>query len=246
MITEKNKMDDSKKRMYNNYRMNLAKVFASIIIIVSSALITISAYAQDKKDSSANVGDPFEQMLDYSRPGKYHQLLADLVGNWTWKGRHFSGNSNPDSNKVVFEFSGTLVRKPFANGRFFIAELTSGKLQKLQMPIQDGKMKEVNAKEIRTEGYDNVKKKFVRTLINNHLGSDIEFSEGTYDPKTKTIFYEGEQELIPGMKSKEHEHFIIHDNDHYTIEYYREMDGMNYKATEINYTRAKAKSIIKH
>jgi hypothetical protein len=220
---------------------NFPKTLPSIIWIVLLALNTIPTFAQDKKDSSGNGDNVFNKMLDYSRPGKYHQLLADLAGNWTFKGRHFSGNPNPDSNKVVIEFSGTSVRKPFANGRFFIVELTSGKLQTLLSPIQDGKMIKVNAKEITTEGYDNVKRKFVLTRMANNIGSGMHYSEGDYDSTTKTIIYKRVDELVPGMKMKVQERFLILDNDHYTIEIYGERDGSIIKDTEINYTRVKRK-----
>jgi hypothetical protein len=198
--------------------------FAMFILTAS----TTPSFAQNKKDSSA---------LDYSHPGRYHQILADLAGTWNFKGRHFSGNPNPDSNKVIIEFHGNLVRKPFANGRFFIVELTGD--GKLQMPVQDGKMKEDNGRTIETEGYDNVKKKFVLTLIGNHVGSGIIFSEGSYDSTTKTISFESELELIPGMKIKVYEHFIILDNDNYRLEYYRERNGTTIKATEMICTRDK-------
>ena len=212
-----------------------------ITVIILSALITIPTFAQNTKDSSSNGDDTFNQMINYSRPGKYHKLLANLVGTWTWKGSHFSGNSNPDSNKVVMQFSGTLVRKPFANGRFFIVEQTSGKLQKLQIPIQDGKMIEDNAKTIATEGFDNVKKKFVLTIINNHIGSDIFFSEGNYDSTTNIITFDSEEELVPGIKIKTRELFIILGKDHYILEYYDEQNGKYVKNTEIDCTRIKGK-----
>ena len=229
---------DLKQSNRRESRTHIPKVFASITLIALSALITTPTFAQNSKDSSANEDETYNQMLDYSRPGKYHQLLANLVGTWTFKGGHFSENPNPDSNKVVFKFNGTLVRKSFANGRFFIVELTGGKLQ---MPIQDGKMKEVNAKSIETEGYDNVKKKFLLTVINNHIGSDISFSEGTYDSMTKTITFESEAELVPGMKIKAKELYIILDKDHYRLEYYDEQNGKYIKATEIDCTRVKGK-----
>lgn len=184
-----------------------------------------SLLAQAKKDSS---------MLDYSRPGKYHQLLADLTGEWTFKGRHFSGHPNPDSNKVVMEFGGRLVRKPIMNDRFFLAELTGGKSQ---IPVQDGKMIEDTVRDMMTEGYDNVKRKFVQTFINNHIGSCIIYYEGNYDPATKTIFYESEVEGLPGKKRKRYQHFIFHDNNHYTVEYYWERDGKKIKSNESILTR---------
>ena len=213
--------------------------FKSIILLSLLVFLMSPIFGQDKIDSLANGDNFFNKMLDYSRPGKYHQIVGDLVGAWAWKGRHYSGDPNPDSNKVEIEFSGTSIRKAFANGRFFITEAISDKDQKLQSPIQNGKMVEVNAEEITTEGYDNVKNKFVQTLIGNHLGSGLSYSEGEFDPTTKTIIYNRVDELVPGMTMKVIEHFIIQDNDHYTIEIYGERNGSIIKDTEINYTRVK-------
>jgi len=51
-------------------------------------------------------------MLDYSRPGKYHQLLADLAGTWTFKGTS-SESVDSVTSKVTEEITGTVVRKSF-------------------------------------------------------------------------------------------------------------------------------------
>lgn len=212
------------------------KASAMLVLVIAAGTLS---FAQSKKDSSAQGNNIFNQRLDYSRPGKYHQLLANLAGTWNFKASHYSGNPNPDSNKVVIAFEGSLTRKPFANGRFFIVELTGGKLQ---IPIQEGKMKEDNARSIETEGYNNVTNKFNLAFINNHIGSGIIYSEGNYDSTTKTISFEWEEELTPGMKRKVYEDFIILDNDHYRLEYYRERDGRKVKATEINCTRINAAS----
>src|SRR5262245_7649547 len=124
------------------FLINGSKILRSIVLITLSISIMAPNFAQSKKDSS---------MLDYSRPGTYHQLLADLIGTWSFQGKFYSENSNPDSNQVIGEFSGSLVRKPFADGRFFFVELTGGKIQ---MPIRNGKMKEVAAQRFEIEGYD--------------------------------------------------------------------------------------------
>ena len=242
MTLEKSNWTDFNELIQKVNGSNILKMFSSIMLVMLAAFFTTPVFAQNNKDtatskSSSNGDDTFNQMIDYSRPGKYHQLLADLVGTWTFKGRHFSGN--PDSNKVVFQFNGTVVRKSFANGRFFIVNTTGN--GKLQMPIQNGKMKEVSLQGIITEGYDNVKNKFVQTEISNHLGSDIAFFEGNYDSTTKTITFNGENELVPGMKTKVRELFIILDKNHYTLEYYDDQNGKYVKATEINYTRVKGK-----
>ena len=57
---------------------------------------------------------------------------------------------------------------------------------KMQMPGEDGKMKDMQFKGMGVEGYDNVKKKFVGSWIDN-MGTGIQFSDGTYDPATKTL-----------------------------------------------------------
>ena len=111
-------------------------------------------------------------MLDYSRPGKYHQMLADLEGNWTFEGNRIEWIDSVTS-KEGMKLAGSLTRKPFADGRFFIAELTTA--AKIDLPVKDGKMIKDYAKAIQTEGYDNVHNKFQLSYINNHIGSDITF-----------------------------------------------------------------------
>ena len=71
----------------------------------------------------------------------------------------------------------------------------------MKMPGADGKMKDMQFKGMGIEGYDNVKKKFVGSWIDN-MGTGIMMSEGTYDPATKTFTYTTDEEMMPGMKTK--------------------------------------------
>jgi hypothetical protein len=186
----------------------------------------------------SNADDNFNQMMEYSRPGKYHQLLGNLVGSWKFTGSHFEWVDSVTS-KVVVKLFGTAVRKSFANGRFFIVENITG--GKIQLPIQNGKMVEGNGKGIQLEGYDNVNRKFKMSYINNHIGSDIWNFEGNYDSTTRTITFDGETELVPGMKKKNRFHFILIDKDHYKWELEEEDNGKYRKASEMNFTRVKGK-----
>jgi hypothetical protein len=86
------------------------------------------------------------------------------------------------------------------------------------------------------EGYDNVKKKFVSSWIDN-MGTGIIFSEGTYDAATKTFTYHAEEEMMPGMKTKVREVIKITDNDHHLFEWYEDRGGTEVKTMEIHYTR---------
>lgn len=98
-------------------------------------------------------------------------------------------------------------------------------------------MVEGNGKAIQTEGYNNVKKKFQMSYINNHFGSGIWNFEGNYDSTTKTITFEGETEFVPGIKKKNHFLFIFIDKDHYKWEFEEEYNGKYRKASEMNFTR---------
>ena len=89
-----------------------------------------------------------------------------------------------------------------------------------------------------TEGYDNVKKKFVGTWIDS-MGTGIMMSEGDYDPATKTFTYTGEIEVMPGMKQKIREVVKITDQDHMDFEWYEDRGGKEVKTMEINYTKKK-------
>jgi len=88
------------------------------------------------------------------------------------------------------------------------------------------------------EGYDNVKKKFVGTWMDN-MGTGIMMSEGDYDPATKSFTYTSEMEPMPGMKTKVREVLKVTDKDHMTFEWYEDRGGQEAKTMEINYTRKK-------
>jgi hypothetical protein len=217
------------------------KFLASGILLIVAIFFTTIVFAQNNNDttksnSASNNDDAFNKMLDYSRPGKYHQMLADVVGTWKFEGNRLDWIDSVTS-KVGMKLAGSLVRKPFANGRFFIAELTTA--EKIQLPIQDGKMITDNAKAIQMEGYDNVHKKFQISYINSHIGSDIAYWEGSYDSTTKTITFDSYLENVPGMKMKIRFAFVFQDKNHFQWDYYFEQNGKYIKDTEMNFSRVK-------
>ena len=143
-------------------RLITKSYFAFSILFTATIFFSSTIFAQDDNDttkssSTSNEDDTFNKMIEYSIPNKYHQLLGDFVGSWKFTGSHFNWVDSVTS-VVGVKLSGTAIRKPFANGRFFIVDLaTDGKIQ---LPIQDGKMIEGYAKGIQIEGYDNVKNKY--------------------------------------------------------------------------------------
>jgi Protein of unknown function (DUF1579) len=170
-----------------------------------------------------------EQMAEMSKLNENHKLLSSLDGDWDYAIKFWM---SPDPNAKPQESKGTAVRKSIMGGRYVTMDVSG----KMQMPDQAGKMKDVMFKGMGIEGYDNVKKKFVASWIDN-MGTGIEFSEGTYDPATKTCTYSMEMEPMPGMKTQVREVVKVPDNKHMMLEWYETQGGTEKKTMEINYTK---------
>jgi hypothetical protein len=183
--------------------------------------------------SSTNGAPPdaemMKQMMELSKLNENHKLIGELAGTWTYTVKFWPAPGAPAQ-----ESKGVAVRKPTMEGRFYTLEVNG----KMQMPGPDGKMKDVEFKGMSLEGYDNVKKKFVGTWMDN-MGTGIMTSEGTYDPATKTFTYTGEYEAIPGMKQKIREVMKVTDKDHHSFDWYETRGDQEVKTMEIAYTRKK-------
>jgi Protein of unknown function (DUF1579) len=217
---------------------------AFFTILFAMAAFASSSLAQDQAASPAssptvatspvavpNEADMMKQMMDLSKLNENHKLLASLDGSWNYTIKFWM---NPDPNAKPEESKGSAVRKSIMDGRYVVMDVTG----KMQMPGPDGKMKDVTFKGMGLEGYDNVKKKFVESWVDN-MGTGIESAEGTYDPGTKTFTYTAEIEPMPGMKQQVRELVKIADKDHMSLEWYDSQGGQEKKTMEINYTRKK-------
>jgi hypothetical protein len=196
----------------------------SAVTATSPATTTTTAPAQP----GADMQKMMEMMMEMGKVGENHKVLAELAGNWT-----FTTKMWMDPAGKPQESKGTSTRKAIMDGRYFIAEHTG----KFKMPGADGKMKDMNFKGMAIEGYDNAKKKFVSSWIDN-MSTMIMNSEGTYDAATKTFTYNAECEMIPGKMTKIREVIKVVDKDHHTFEWYDNSHGPEAKTMEIAYTRA--------
>jgi hypothetical protein len=223
------------------------KIFSSLITILFATLLATPSFTQSPATSPATASAPsaaqpvtatgqpnpqemMKQMIEMSKLNENHKLLSSLDGSWNYTIKMWM---NPDPNAKPQESKGTATRKTVMAGRYVMMDVSG----KMQMPGEDGKMKDVQFKGMGLEGYDNVKKKFVGSWIDN-MGTGIEFSEGTYDPATKTFTYTSEMEPVPGMKSQVREVIKIADNNHMTLEWYENQGSGEKKTMEIAYIRA--------
>jgi hypothetical protein len=197
--------------------------------------LSTTCFAQDsttpKPDAKpGSMDDPqmMATMMALALPGENHKLLEATTGSWTYKGKWWM---HPDAPPL--EYSGTTTTKSLMDGRYFASEHSG----KMSMPGPDGKMMEMEFKGLATEGYDNAKKKFIASWIDN-MGTGIMLMEGTYDPATKTVTYTGEEEPMPGMKFKVRQSITYTDKDHHTMDFYEVHGGAEVKVMTIEYARS--------
>lgn len=230
------------------------KTSSLITIVFGTALVVTSAFAQtETKDqpptaatapanaavaaapaaqpSAEDMQKMMQQMMEFSKLNENHKLLSALDGTWSYTVKMWmDGNTSAKPQ----ESKGTAVRKSMMDGRFVEMDVTG----KMQMPSADGKMKDMTFKGHAMEGYDNVKKKFVSTWMDN-MGTGIMMAEGDYDAASKTLTYVGEFEMMPGMKQKIRETVKLTDKDHMTLEWFEDRGGQEMKTMQIDYTRGK-------
>ena len=199
--------------------------------------VKYGGYSATDWDSITNISrdEMIKQRIELSKTGKNHEMLSVLAGEWMFTGKHFSSDPNQSSS----EFRGIAMRRSVMDGRYFIVE-TKG--EKMKMPWSNGK--EVSYTDMSIEAYDNNKKKFVSTMIENHWGTGIAISEGNYDSTAKAIIYESEIESGPGTKAKARSFLKILSNDQYVVEIYLVNGNREIKETEINYKRVKSNENI--
>ena len=88
-------------------------------------------------------------------------------------------------------------------------------------------------------GYDNAKKKFLATWIDN-FGSSIMYMEGNHDEKTNTLTLEGKM-MDPATGKDMHvkQVFSKISDDSHKFDMFMVIDGKDIKNMEIVYTRKK-------
>lgn len=201
----------------------------------SSGVAPVSPSSANPAAPSASAGgmpneaEMMKQMQEMAKLNENHRLLADLNGDWNYTVTMWMTPGAPP-----MKAAGAAIRQSVLGGRYVEMKVEG----KMKMPGEDGKLKDVDFKGVGLEGYDNVKKKFVGTWLDN-MGTGIMLSEGDYDPSSKTFTYVSEVEMTPGMKTKVRETLKVIDKDHMTFEWYENHGGQDTKTMQLDYTRRK-------
>ena len=179
------------------------------------ALVAISL----SQPAHAQSSDDMKAMMAYSTPGENHKQLAKMAGTWSatvtfW----MPGSTTPMTSTA------TAVNEMIMGGRYLQSK-NSGNM--MGMPFEG----------MAVTGYDNAKKIFISTWIDN-FGTGIMTMTGTWDDATKSIVFTG-TEVDPASGKDYPVRQVMRNPDDNTqiMEMYATMGGKEVKTMEIKYVR---------
>lgn len=159
---------------------------------------------------------------DYMTPGAMHAMMAKWDGTWDGEVTMWmEPGATPQVSKS------TAINKMIMNGLY-------------QQSNHSGNMMGMPFSGQSTVGYDNHKKEFISTWIDN-MGSGIMVLKGPWDDASKTMTLKGTM-TDPGTKQDADikETFKIIDDNTQEMEMFVKMpDGSEFKTMTIKYTRKK-------
>jgi hypothetical protein len=210
-------------------------MFGTCAALAGAVLLTAAFAAQDKgKDAKAKPAsapaagapaiDPemMKKWEAFATPGPDHKVLDALVGKWTTQIKMWMDPAAP-----MMESTGTCEMQWVLGGRYLHEE---DKGSFMGQPFEG----------MGVTGFDNLKKKYVASWIDN-MGMGIMRSEGTYDAAKKTINYTSECP-DPTMTKYVPSRMTLAFVDANTVKmemFGPDKSGKEYKGMELTYTRAK-------
>jgi hypothetical protein len=176
------------------------------------------ARAKDAQKAQAQ-DEQMKAWMTYMTPGPMHEMLAKANGEWTQDVTMWMDPAGPPTKSTA-----TCTNTMILGGRY-------------QQSHSKGDMNGMPFEGTSTVGYDNAKKIFMSTWIDN-MGTGIMYTEGTYDEKTKTINFGGEcVDPMSGKQMKVRETFKMIDDNNQYMEMFMTQNGKEFKTMEIKFTR---------
>ena len=186
--------------------------FSTILIV----LLSLSYYTQAQPTDSASA---MKMWMDYMVPGTFHKMLAKDEGSWTEETTFWMTPGAPPTTSSM-----SSENKMIMGGRY-------------QQSIHKGTVNGMPFEGISTVGYDNAKKVFFSTWIDN-MGTGLTYMEGKYNPVMKNITFLGKMvDPMSGKDKSVREVFTMIDDNNQTITMFYSANGKEYKSMEIHFKR---------
>ena len=202
--------------------MRKTVLFGASLLLVCASL-SLAEEPKKMPQPSADEKAAMEAMMKAATPGDMHKKLSAMVGTfdvkvtmWNAPGQEPAVSTGTSENSWVL--GGRYVEQKF-NGNF------------MGMPF-DG---------IGYTGYDNIKKQYVGTWMDN-FSTQVMMSSGNSSADGKTYeFTSSMSDPMSGKSMPVQEKVTVLDGDHHTMEMWGPApDGKMYKMMEITYTRKKS------
>lgn len=185
------------------------------LTFVSMALVAacscFSSFAQNNDDMKA--------MMAYAAPGDNHKMLAKMAGTWSATVTFWM-----QPGAAPMTSSATAVNEMILGGRYLQSKNTG---TMMGQPFEG----------MGITGYDNAKKVFIATWVDN-FGTGILTMTGTWDDAAKGIVFSGKEVDPTTGKEFAYRQVVKNPDDHTQImEMYANMGSGEFKNMEIKYTR---------
>lgn len=155
----------------------------------------------------------------YMTPGEEHKMLAKSNGGWNEELTFWM-----DPNAPAQKNTATCENKMIMNGLY-------------QESVHKGNFEGMPFHGVGTTGYDNIKKVFVSSWIDN-MGSGIMHMEGPWDAATKTITMKGKGvDPMTGKEIEMRQTLKIIDDKTQHMEMFCTKNGKEFKNMEIKLTK---------
>jgi hypothetical protein len=182
----------------------------TIFTILFLSLFAINSFSQN---------DDMKKWMDYMTPGKEQEKLSKMNGDFNFTSKFWM---DPAGEPQVSK--GTAQCEMILGGRYS------------QMKVS-GKMMGMDFNGMGLTGFDNGKKVYLNTWVDN-FGTGIMMMEGTYDEPSKQIIFKGKSyDPMSGKDMEMKETLKIIDDNTYGMEMFNVVNGKEFKSMEIVYTR---------
>lgn len=202
----------------------------SLLALASLLVTTFALHSASAADAiktaapDAKMAEMMKKMKEAGTPGAPHKMLADMAGDWSYTSKHWMApDAKPEEGK------GTSHLKMIMGGRWLQHET---KTMMMGMPYEG----------MGLTGYDNVKKTYETTWVDN-MGTSLMKGEGSFDTASKTIKDSGTYSCPITEKERSYraEWKLIDKNNMVYSMYGTGMDpkGPEFKTMELTFKRVK-------
>ncbi|WP_118972716.1 DUF1579 domain-containing protein [Taibaiella koreensis] len=181
------------------------------LLLLSATLISLSAVAQTAEEKA---------WMAFMTPGEQHQMMAKDNGKWNEEITFYMTPGAPPTSAKA-----SCTNEMILGGRY-------------QRSVHTGDMMGMPFEGISTTGYDNGRKVFFSTWIDN-MGTGVMYMEGKYDATKKMLELKGtttDPATGKAMPVRQTMRWI--DDNTQEMEMYNTAKGKEYKSMVIKFSRA--------